>query len=58
VLWAGSDLGQRAKDDLEAARRLNPGSGWQEPSGQIGAVPATSTRSPTRSARLKPTTGS
>ena len=34
------------------------GSGSQEPSGQIGAVPATSTRSPTRRARLKPTTGS
>src|SRR6266540_4688249 len=34
------------------------GSGSQEPSGQTGAVPATSTRSPTRSARLKPITGS
>ena len=30
------------------------GSASQEPSGQIGAVPDTSTRSPTRSARLKP----
>jgi hypothetical protein len=34
------------------------GSGSQEPSGQTGAVPATSTRSPTRTARLKPITGS
>ena len=34
------------------------GSGSQEPSGQIGAVPETSTRSPTRTARLNPITGS
>src|SRR5215217_471387 len=31
------------------------GSGSQDPSGQIGAVPETSTRSPTRRARQKPT---
>ena len=30
------------------------GSGFTEPSGQIGAVPDTTTRSPTRTARLKP----
>jgi len=35
-----------------------PGSGSHEPSGQIGAVPDTSTRSPTRTARLKPISGS
>jgi hypothetical protein len=34
------------------------GSGSQDPSGQMGAVPETSTRSPTRRARLNPTTGS
>jgi len=31
-----------------------PASGSQEPSGQIGAVPDTATRSPTRTAREKP----
>src|SRR5687768_17548247 len=35
-----------------------PGSGSQLPSGQIGAVPETITRSPTRSARAKPKRGS
>jgi hypothetical protein len=34
------------------------GSGSQLPSGQIGAVPETSTRSPTRIARLNPTSDS
>src|SRR4249919_3264053 len=34
------------------------GSGSTPPSGQIGAVPATRTRSPTRTARLNPIRGS
>ena len=34
------------------------GSGSHEPSGQTGPVPETSTRSPLRTARLKPMTGS
>ena len=36
-------------------RAWTPGSGSTDPSGQIGAVPATMTRSPTRTARLNPT---
>ncbi len=35
-------------------RAWAPASGAQEPSGHTGAVPDTSTRSPTRTARLKP----
>ena len=39
-------------------RACTPASGSHEPSGQIGAVPDTSTRSPTRTARLMPILGS
>ena len=38
-------LAQRLGDDLQAAPRLTPASLSQEPSGQIGAVPDTVTRS-------------
>ena len=45
-LAARSKLLQSGDDDLEAAARLGSGSGSQEPSGQIGAVPETSTGRP------------
>ena len=39
-------------------RACTAGSGSHDPSGQIGAVPETNTRSPTRTARLMPILGS
>src|SRR6266576_1045207 len=49
----------RAASMISRHRRAwTPGSGSQEPSGQTGAVPDTSTRSPTRTARLNPMVGS
>src|SRR2546430_11984493 len=49
----------RAASMISRQRRAwTPGSGSHEPSGQTGAVPDTSTRSPTRTARLNPMVGS
>ena len=51
-------LGQRRRNDLEAPPRLRPASSGQRPPGTTGPVPDTRTRSPTRTARLKPMVGS
>jgi hypothetical protein len=55
---AGANLGKRLTDDLQAPPSLSAGVGIQLPSGQIGAVPKTNTRRPTRTARVMPIRGS
>ena len=52
VVEAAVELGERGADDLEAAPGLHGRrSGSTEPSGQVGAVPATKMRSSTATAR-------